>query len=195
MLLERQRLSVLVLSGSSKGADLISNLLPSNAFFPIISVSNTGEARRLMSVQKFDIIVINTPLSDEFGTDFALDVSENESAGILMLVKSDSYEQVCYEVEDYGVLCLAKPNSSAAIYQAIKLLAATRARLLRAEKKTESLQQKMEEIRIVSRAKLMLIDHLRMSEENAHRYIEKKAMDMRISRREVAENILKTYEN
>ena len=69
MLLERQRLSVLVLSGSSKGADLISNLLPSNAFFPIISVSNTGEARRLMSVQTFDIIVINTPLSDEFGTD------------------------------------------------------------------------------------------------------------------------------
>ena len=98
-------------------------------------------------------------------------------------------------MEDYCVLCLAKPNSSAAIYQAIKLLAATRARLLRAEKKTESLQQKMEEIRIVSRAKLMLIDHLRMSEENAHRYIEKKAMDMRISRREVAENILKTYEN
>ena len=198
MLLETQRLSVLVLSGSSKGADLISDLLPSNAFFPIITVSNAGEARRLLLMQSFDIIVINTPLTDEFGTDFALDVAANETTGVLMLVKSDAYEQVCYRVEDDGVLCIAKPISPGFIYQAVRLLVATRARLVRAEKKaakkTQNLQEKMEEIRIVSRAKCVLIDHLHMSEENAHRYIEKKAMDTRLSRREVAENILKTYE-
>jgi len=34
-----------------------------------------------------------------------------------------------------------------------------------------------------------------MSEPEAHRYIEKQAMDMRITRRKVAEQILRIYEN
>ena len=32
-----------------------------------------------------------------------------------------------------------------------------------------------------------------MTEADAHRYIEKQAMDRRLSRRQVAENIIKTY--
>ena len=34
-----------------------------------------------------------------------------------------------------------------------------------------------------------------MTEPQAHRYIEKQAMDLRITRREVAEGIISTYEN
>ena len=37
------------------------------------------------------------------------------------------------------------------------------------------------------------VQYLRMSEQQAHRYIEKQAMDMRTSKKDVAENILKTY--
>ena len=57
------------------------------------------------------------------------------------------------------------------------------------------IQVKIEELRIVNRAKFVLIAYLKMSEATAHRYIEKQAMDMRITKREVAESILKTYEN
>lgn len=51
----------------------------------------------------------------------------------------------------------------------------------------------MEEIRIVGRAKLLLIEKLKMTEPDAHRYIEKTAMDRCISKRAVAESIIKTY--
>ena len=53
--------------------------------------------------------------------------------------------------------------------------------------------EKMLEIRTVNRAKWLLIDQFKMTESDAHRYIEKQAMDACISRREVAENIIKTY--
>ena len=56
------------------------------------------------------------------------------------------------------------------------------------------LQQKIEEIRLVDRAKCALIQYLNLTEAQAHRYIEKQAMDLRLSRRQVAEAILKTYE-
>ena len=61
------------------------------------------------------------------------------------------------------------------------------------EKKAATLQEKMEEIRLVNHAKWVLIEQLKMTEEQAHKYIEKQAMDRCITRRSVAENILSTY--
>ena len=56
------------------------------------------------------------------------------------------------------------------------------------------LQSKIEEIRLVDRAKCALIQYLSMTEEQAHHFIEKQAMDMRTTKREIAEGILKSYE-
>ena len=61
------------------------------------------------------------------------------------------------------------------------------------EKKTLSIEEKMEEIRIVNRAKWLLISELKMDEQGAHRYIEKQAMDRCVSKKVVAEEIIKTY--
>ena len=61
------------------------------------------------------------------------------------------------------------------------------------EKKTASIEEKMEEIRLVNRAKWLLIGQLKMTETEAHRYIEKQAMDRCVTRREIAESILSTY--
>ena len=59
----------------------------------------------------------------------------------------------------------------------------------------KKLLQKIEDIRIIDRAKCLLISYLNMSEPEAHKYIERQAMDMRITKRQVAEGIIKTYEN
>lgn len=51
----------------------------------------------------------------------------------------------------------------------------------------------MQEIRLGNRAKWVLIEELKMTEPDAHKYIEKQAMDRCVSRREIAEDIIKTY--
>ena len=51
----------------------------------------------------------------------------------------------------------------------------------------------MEQIRLVNRAKWILIRELKMSEPDAHRYIEKQAMDRCVSRGDIARDIIKTY--
>ena len=61
------------------------------------------------------------------------------------------------------------------------------------EKKNASVEEKIEEIRIVNRAKCLLIEQLKMTESDAHRYIEKQAMDRCVTRRVIAENIILTY--
>ena len=71
--------------------------------------------------------------------------------------------------------------------------ACTRERLRGMEKKTATIEEKMEEIRLVNRAKWLLIRELHMDEPQAHRYIEKQAMDRCVSKRTIAEEIVKTY--
>ncbi|MBQ8898803.1 MAG: ANTAR domain-containing protein [Clostridia bacterium] len=72
-------------------------------------------------------------------------------------------------------------------------MSSARERLRKTVEKTLSIEEKMEEIRIVNRAKWILIRELKLDEPEAHRYIEKQAMDRCISKRIVAEEIIKTY--
>ena len=190
-----QKNSVLIVSSGPKVGALLTELLPPASFSPICTVPTAGEARRMLVDRHFDIAVINTPLPDDFGTQLAVEISEKQGCGVLLLVKAEIQEAVGLKVEDYGILTLPKPDSRQMVFQSMKLLAATRQKIRALEERTSSLQSKMEEIRLVNRAKLLLIEHLKMSEPEAHHYIEKRAMDTCVKRRAIAENIIKTYEN
>lgn len=189
----KMKYRVLVVGSGDKIFDYISDMLPKSGYEPLMRANDAGEARRLLLDTPADIVIINTPLTDEFGTELALDLAESPM-GVMLLVKSELYDQVCYKVEDSGVLTLAKPMTRQGFYSAVKLLSALSARLAKMEKKNRSLQEKMADIRVVNRAKWLLIERHRMTEEDAHYFIEKQAMDMRLSRREVAENIIRSYD-
>lgn len=193
MAAEKRKYRVLVAGGGDKVYDYICESLPRSSFEPIQRASDAGEVRRMMLETPADIVIINTPLSDEFGVELALDLAEG-IAGILLLVKSEVFDQVCDKVEDSGVLTLGKPVSRQGFYGAVKLLTAMVARLGKLDKENHTLQEKMADIRVVNRAKWLLIERHHMKEQDAHYFIEKQAMDMRLSRRQVAENIIRSYD-
>lgn len=189
----KRKFRVLVAGSGDKIFDYISQTLPHSGYDPILKAEDAGEARRLLLDSPVDIVIINTPLSDDFGVELALDLAEG-STGVLLLVKNELYDQVCYKVEDSGVLTMGKPMTRQGFYSAVKLLSAMSARLSKMEKANRTLQEKMADIRVVNRAKWLLIEHHHMKEQDAHYFIEKQAMDTRMSRREVAENIIRTYD-
>ena len=193
MATEKRKYRVLVADSGDKIYDYISQSLPRSDYDPILRAGDAGEARRMLLNATVDIVIINTPLKDDFGTELALDLADG-SAGVLLLVKNELYDQICYKMEDSGVLTLGKPTSRQGFYSAVKLLTAMTARLSKLEKANHTLQEKMADIRVVNRAKWLLIEHHHMKEQDAHYFIEKQAMDTRLSRREVAENIIRSYD-
>ncbi len=78
--------------------------------------------------------------------------------------------------------------------QSLRLAIATKERLLVLERKNQQLESKLEQMKTVNHAKWVLIQYLKMDEYQAHKYIERQAMDRRVTLREVAEGIIKTYE-
>ena len=185
--------SILIVSSSAKFDDSLLSILINEKYRPIDKVSDISSARRALLEKDYDIVIINAPLPDEFGTELALDVCEKTSSGVMMFVKSDVYSVVDDKVSGYGVLTISRPTTIQTITQSLALLCSTRERLRKMEQKTASIEDKMEEIRIVNHAKWLLIEQLRFSEKEAHKFIEKRAMDRCMSKRAVAEEIIATY--
>lgn len=184
---------VLVAGGNEKLCELLSEILPKNEYAFLPPAKTAGEVRRLTMDRSVDLVILNAPLKDEFGIQLAQDLAEN-NMGVLLLTGSDVFEQVSYRVEQSGVITLAKPTTKQSMYIALRALTALRSKLLQMEQNTKALQQKVADIHTVNHAKWLLIQHDNMTENEAHRFIEKQAMDMRLSRREVAESIIRTYD-
>jgi AmiR/NasT family two-component response regulator len=186
--------SVLIVTASDTFANSVMPLLPMTDYWPVTTVHSVSEARRRVVDTEFDIVLINAPLPDDFGMRLAIDICTNSGAGVLMLVKNDLFNDIYAKVVGYGVITLSKPTNSQMVAQNLRILCATRERMRQMQARQATVEEKIEEIRLVNRAKWLLIECLSMTEPEAHRYIEKQSMDERISKREVAENIIKTYQ-
>ena len=184
---------VLAAGMGEKTFTLLQSLLPGSSYEPPLRAGSAGEAKRMALDSAIDIAILNAPLRDEFGSQLAIRLAE-DNIGVLLLVPGETYDQVCDLTQDEGVLVLSKPLSQQTLQGGLRLVTALRGKLLRMDRKNQALQEKMVDIRTVNRAKWLLIEQLRMTESEAHYYIEKQAMDMRLSRREVAENIIRSYD-
>ncbi len=183
----------LVVSSSDKFNDSLVPLLSAARCEPVIYADSASSAKRKLLEKSFDFVIINSPLPDENGTKIAIDVSATKNTVCLFLVRADQYAEMRSRLMPHGVFTLSKPTSSSAVNIGLEFMAAARERLRGFEKKTTSIEEKMEEIRLVNRAKWLLIEHLKMTEPDAHRHIEKQAMDTCTTRCEVAKSIIKTY--
>ena len=190
---KEEKYSVLLASSNEKFDQMLMSLLPADEYGPIHIVNSIGAARRMMTERTYDMLIINAPLKDERGTNFEIDVSHETGVGVMLFLDADIFEEVSVFTEQYGVLTLSKPAATSVISQSLRLLCATRQRLKRMEVKAASFEDKIEEIKLVNRAKLLLIGTGKFDEKSAHRFIEKVAMDSRSPRRKVAEEIIARY--
>ena len=193
MVFQERTYGVLIVSAASSFFTVMEPLLPSTDYWPVVHAKSMAEAQRRLLEGTYDIVIINAPLPDDFGLRLAISTCTDSSSGVLLLVKHDLYNEIYTKAMPYGVLTLSKPTNSQLIVQSLRVLCATRERLRQMEQKQMSVEKKIEEIRLVNRAKWLLIECLGMKESDAHRYIEKQAMDLRISKSEMAENIIRTY--
>ncbi len=185
---------MLLVSASEKFNTATLPLLPATDFWPVTVVKSVAEARRMLVGASFDLVIVNTPLPDDVGVDFAAEQCEESDAGVLLLVRGEVYEETYYKLLTSGVIVLSKPTNTQMMTQSLRVLCAIRERLRALREHQTTVEEKIEEMRLVNRAKWLLIECLHMTEPDAHRYVTRQAMEQRLSKREVAENIIRTYQ-
>ncbi|MCL2030238.1 MAG: ANTAR domain-containing protein [Oscillospiraceae bacterium] len=187
--------SALIVSHTDKSAVYLTELLDAASVKHIAVLPSCGEARRLLLERDFDLVIVNAPLRDESGESLSRHIAAKSLSQVILAVKSEYFDAVSAACEGDGVLTVSKPVNRAIFWSALTLAKAACSRLKRMQTENARLKQKIEDIRMIDRAKCILISFMGMSEQDAHRYIEKQAMDMRAAKRVIAEGILRTYEN
>jgi len=172
MSLKERTYSILVVSSTDSFASAFIGSLPEIRYYPVLTASSVSAAKRMLKEKSFDFVIINSPLSDDIGVRFAIDLCSSRQIAVLLLVKRDIHSDIHDKVAEYGVFTLPKPTSKPTLLQALSWMESSRERLRQLEKKSLSIEEKMAEIRLVNKAKWFLISELSMSEPEAHRYIE-----------------------
>ena len=183
--------AILIVSASDAFARSLLMILPKPKYKPT-TVSNAADAKRKFLERIFDVVIVNAPLPDEFGSEFTFDICDEYGTCAMLFVQQELYPDVNAKATPRGVCVLSKPTAGQIVLQNLAFLCGVRERLRKLEKKTASVEEKMKEIRIINHAKLLLVEQLKMTEADAHRYIEKQAMDRCVTKREIAETIIAT---
>lgn len=186
--------NVLIVSKTEKTIELICQLLKEEGYCSCTAAADSQQAKKLMGEKDFDLIVISTPIADGAGIDLSVYAIDHTKAGVFLLTGAEALEKAGNRLKDKGVFTLAKPVSRPLFHQSIMVWQATKNRLDGLEKENKQLKLQVEEIKVIHRAKCVLMQCLGMTEPQAHRYLEKQAMDLRQSKKRVAEQVLNTYE-
>lgn len=184
----------LIVSRSEKFIKEIGSLLSVEQFRKDVADS-ASQARRMLLERSYDFVIINAPLTDEFGSRLSLDISTSAGTIAVLFAMSDVYDEIVHKTAPHGVFIIKKPVSQQTVIQSLSLLISARERLRSVEKKAGKAESKIEEIRVVNKAKWFLIDNEDMSENDAHKYIEKAAMDSGITKKQAAQMIIEKYQS
>ena len=119
-------------------------------------------------------------------------LAESSEAVFLLLVRPGTYEAVWQFVQAAGICVMSWPAPQEVFRQTLRNLLLKKS--LRAmQEKTDQLQSQLQDMKRIQKAKSLLMNQLGMSEADAHRWIEKAAMDRCVKKREIAETIIRMY--
>lgn len=178
-------ISVLIVNISGT-ADKISDAMDPARFAPVFMCKSEKEAKQLMAQRGIDLVAVCADTAEP-----ALRLAEQARGPVLWSAQSRPDRKTRTECENAGILAVSDDSG---LETALSLICAMRARLAQLETRTQDLKLKLEDMKLINRAKLLLMSRLNMSETQAHRYIEKAAMDGCAKRRDVAAAIIRTYE-
>lgn len=190
MELKMRMYSVLVVSASAEFLRSVSALLPAAKYAPITFAHGISAAKRAVSERDFDFVIVQAPLTDDVGLRFAFDLAGRKNTVTLLILPPELYEETVGRAEEQGVFAVSRPLSKQSFLTAVSWITSARELLRKVEQKTQSMEEKMEEIRLINRAKWKLISEQNLTEAEAHRMIEKLAMDRCVTKKTIAQEIL-----
>jgi response regulator NasT len=147
------------------------------------AVSSTEELRP-------DLVILDVKMPRLDGIAAAERIASQRIAPVVMLT-AFSQRDLVERARDAGAMAyLVKPFDKSDLVPAIEMATSRFAELQQLEAEVADLTDRLETRKVVDKAKGVLQEKLGLSEPDAFRWIQKTAMDLRLSMREVADGVV-----
>lgn len=185
---------ILIVSASEKSAKNLECLISKVASPSSCTLlTSAASARRALFDEYYDYLVVNSPLLDDSAIELCLMAASNTETGVLLFVKEEFFDQTISECSENGIAVISKPIIMPVLSQSFSLLKSVRGKITKLKRENAKLQTKLDEVKLISQAKCLLIEKKGCSESEAHHLIERRAMNARISAKEAAGQIIRIY--
>jgi response regulator NasT len=159
--------------------------------YEVVGEAGDGEqAVALVTELKPDLVVMDVKMPKLDGISAAEKIAGQRIAPVVMLTAFSQRELVDRAREAGAMAYVVKPFGKDDLVPAIEIAIARYAEILAVEAEVADLEERLESRKIVDKAKGLLQVGLGLTEPEAFRWIQKTAMDLRKSMREVAEGVI-----
>jgi response regulator NasT len=171
---------VLVISSNKSASEALVNFIRDSFRCTPKLVESAYQAKNYLDAEpSVELAVINSPLMDESGFALAEYIIEKTAANCIFMIKEESIEKISDRAEKCGIIIVGKPFSRTLLYQLVKTLDIAITRSMALYSKNLRLEEKIREIQTIDKAKFMLMEYRKMTEAEAHAYVEQYAMNKR----------------
>jgi AmiR/NasT family two-component response regulator len=159
--------------------------------YEVVGEAGDGEqAVELATQLRPDLVVMDVKMPKLDGISAAERIAADRIAPVVMLTAFSQRDLVDRARQAGAMAYVVKPFGKADLIPAIEIAAARYAEIQAVEAEVTDLTERLESRKAVDKAKGMLQAGLGLTEAEAFRWIQKTAMDLRKSMREVAEGVI-----
>ena len=151
------------------------------------------EGRTLVRENDYDVILLYTPIEGLLGDEPAFQLAGLSPATVVVITPEKVADRMRERLKGKGILLTTTPLRKHEFFSTLTAAAICSERTRTLIEENERLREKLSEQKTIEQAKLLLVECLKLSEDQAHKYIEREAMELRQSRVEVARRIILTY--
>lgn len=180
----------LIVSARLESAQFFKEMLVEIGCEEIICATNCQAGRRLLLQRNFSICIINAPLPDETGFQLAEDAAQIMETQVILVVRNEQYGDIAENLEQMGVFAVSKPVSKQIFWSVLQYAKTASQKISKLQQENNKLKKQMDDLRIFHLAKCLLMQNMQITEHDAHRFIEKTAMDQRQTKRQIAQDII-----
>ena len=159
--------------------------------YEVVGQAADGErAVELAEEHRPDLVVLDVKMPKLDGIAAAQRIAEQRIAPVVILTAFSQRDLVEHARDAGAMAYLVKPFTKNDLVPAVEMAVSRFAEVQMLEAEVADLSDRLETRKVVDRAKGILQESLQLSEPDAFRWIQKTAMDLRLSMRQVAEGVL-----
>lgn len=164
-----------------------------NMTFDMDTAATLVDARDRAREEDYDVILLYTPIEGLLGDEPAFQLAALSPATVVVIAPEKVADRMRERLQGKGILLTTTPLRKHEFFSTLTAAAICSERTRDLIEENERLREKLSEQKTIERAKILLVECLKLSEDQAHKYIEREAMELRESRVEVARRIISTY--